>query len=244
MELCTPEGMPMRSIRFSRPASRFPLQPHELNRHQQGGHSLGQDGGHRYARHLPGEGDDEQHVQRDVETAANEQAQEGEPGVADGAKDPGAHVEQQQEQRPHKEDALVQQRLVEGVRRGLQKGQQLGGEQAYQRSHAQTQQDAQPIADAHGRGHPLVLLSPVELGDDHRRAAGQGHEEADDQVDQYGGAAAHGGQGLCAHEFAHHEGVHRVIELLEQRSRGDGQEEAHQLFDDGPFSKFVSRLHG
>ena len=25
MELCTPEGMPMRSIRFKRPASRFPL---------------------------------------------------------------------------------------------------------------------------------------------------------------------------------------------------------------------------
>ena len=220
------------------------LQGQELDGHQPRRHGLGDQGGHGHAHHAPGEGDDEEHVQDHVEPAAHHQAEEGEAGVADGAEDPGAHVEQEQEDGAQEVDALIDQRKAEGVRRGLQQGQQLGREQAHQGAHAQAQQGAHPIGHGHGRGDPVVLLGPVELGDDHRRAAGQGHEEADDQVDQDGGAAAHRGEGRSAHELAHHEGVHRVVELLQQGPRGDGQKEGHQLFDDGPFGELVVGVHG
>ena len=225
------------------PQPEGPLQGQELAGDQQGRHRLAQHRSHGHAHDAPGKDDNEDHVQNDVEAAAHEQAQEGKAGVADGAQDPGAHVEEEQEHRAHKVDTLIEQGLVEGVRRGLEQGEELGGEQAHQGPHDQAQHHAQPVADPHGCGHPLVLLGPVELGDDHRGAAGQGHEEPDDQIAQYGGAATHGGQGLRAHELAHHEGVHCVIELLEQSACRDGQEEQHQLFDDRSFDEVVSRFH-
>ena len=81
---------------------------------------------------------------------------------------------------------------------------------------------------------PVHVVPPVgaeALGDDHHRAGGQAGEDAHRQVDDHAGGA-HGGQGHLAHEPAHHQGVHRVVELLKEGAEPQGEEEAQQLFPD------------
>jgi hypothetical protein len=77
------------------------------------------------------------------------------------------------------------------------------------------------------------------LGYNHRGAGAQAHEKAYGEVQQHSGAAAHGCQSLGAHELAHHHGVHRVIELLEQHAHRYGAEKAQQLFPYDALGKVV-----
>ena len=75
------------------------------------------------------------------------------------------------------------------------------------------------------------------VGDDHRCAGGQAGEQAHHELNDDRGGAAHGGQGVGAHELAHDDGVHGVIKLLEEGAGGDGEEEAQKLFPDDPLGQ-------
>ena len=68
-------------------------------------------------------------------------------------------------------------------------------------------------------------------------------EKADDQVGEHGGAAAHGGQRLRPHTAAHHNGVHRVVQLLKQHAEENGKEEAEELAHDAPLRQIGSVVH-
>lgn len=79
----------------------------------------------------------------------------------------------------------------------------------------------------------LAVAPPaVELREDDRRPGGKADKEAHHQVDQRACGASHGGQRFLAYEFAHDDGIRRVVELLEKRSQQNGKEKCQQVFPD------------
>ena len=66
-----------------------------------------------------------------------------------------------------------------------------------------------------------------ELGDHHvaahRETGGHRHRQKHD-----GEGGAHGGHGVLTYEFAHHGGIHHVVELLKEVSRHHGQGKEEQ----------------
>ena len=69
---------------------------------------------------------------------------------------------------------------------------------------------------------PVQLPGAVKLGDDHRAAVGEAHEQGCEHEDD-GKAHAHRRQGGVAGVVAHHPAVHHVVELLEKAARQQGQ---------------------
>ena len=119
--------------------------------------------------------------------------------------------------------------MIHHVLRGIHQPQQGGRKD--QAEHREKQ------SHGHGHGHGgmhraayVVFIPGAEiLGDNHRGARGQAHKEAHDQVNQIARSAAHCGQRLFAHIIAHHDGVHRVIELLEKGAQQNRKEKQQQL---------------
>ena len=90
--------------------------------------------------------------------------------------------------------------------------------------------------------HLVPAAGAEVLGDGHHRTGRQAGEDAHRQVDDDGGGA-HGGQGHLAHEPAHHQGVHRIVELLEKGAQQDGEEESQQRAEDSAFGDLVLGSH-
>ena len=70
-------------------------------------------------------------------------------------------------------------------------------------------------------GDVFAVPRAEELGDNHRGAGGHPHKEAHQQVDE-GAGGAHRRQGVGAHILPHHNGVHRVVQLLEEGAYQNG----------------------
>ena len=66
--------------------------------------------------------------------------------------------------------------------------------------------------------HVLVPMSAVELGNNDRRAGGQAHKEAHQQIDQVARRAAYRRERFLAHKPTHDHRVGRVVQLLEKGS--------------------------
>ena len=64
-------------------------------------------------------------------------------------------------------------------------------------------------------------------------------EVSETTVTVKGFCPAHGAQGVHAHEVAHHQGIHRVVHLLEEGAKGDWQEEEQDLLPDDAGEKGV-----
>ena len=79
--------------------------------------------------------------------------------------------------------------------------------------------------------HGLVVPRAVGAGDDYRSAGGKAVEKAQQRVDQRAGGA-HGGQRLRADIVAYHDGVHRVVHLLEDQPQQHGRGKGKQLLPD------------
>ncbi len=92
----------------------------------------------------------------------------------------------------------------------------------------------------HGVAYLLIAPRPKILGQNDRRAGGQTHKKAYDQVDQVAGGSANGGQGFLAHKFAHHNGVHRIVHLLKKCSQHNGEEKGQQAFPDHTLGDLVA----
>lgn len=78
----------------------------------------------------------------------------------------------------------------------------------------------------------LVVVRAVILRDNDRSAGAQTGEEADDEVQYLRGGAADGGKRVLADEAADDHGVGHVIQLLEQHTEQNREEEVHQLLED------------
>ena len=212
--------------------------PHEQHEHQHRRDALGQDGGVGHARHAHAEDQHEEKVQGDVERGGQNQEVEGALGVAHGPEDACAHVVEHEAEDAGKVDGEIPPRLGEHLGGRLHEGEHIGGHPyAHGREHhAQQQRHHQGGVD---RFLDLVLLfGAVVLGDDHARARGQAHEEADEHV-QNGVHRAHGAEGFLAHVVAHHPGVHGVVELLEQVP----QQQRHGEPDQEPIHVAPGHVH-
>ena len=76
----------------------------------------------------------------------------------------------------------------------------------------------------------LVPAAGAEvLGDGHHRSGRQAGEDAHRQVDDDGGGA-HGSARPPALALTHHQGVHRIAELLEKGAEPQGEEKGEELF--------------
>ena len=64
---------------------------------------------------------------------------------------------------------------------------------------------------AGGIAHVLGAAGAVDLGDHNGRPCCRGHEEADEQVDDLGGASAYRGQRRSADKTAYDEAVYRIV---------------------------------
>ena len=95
----------------------------------------------------------------------------------------------------------------------------------------------------HGAAELLVVPRAEKLGDDNGGAGAESGEEADDQIRDHGGGAADRGQGVRADKAADDDGVDRVIELEEQQTKEDGEEEARELAHDAALRQIVPVFH-
>ena len=75
----------------------------------------------------------------------------------------------------------------------------------------------------------MLPATAEELGDNYRGARGQAHKEADNQVNQVAGGAAHRRQGFLAHKVTYHHRVHGIVQLLEQQPHRHGNGKLEQL---------------
>lgn len=232
--------MPTRTIFFqhvpvdSQPPQLHPdaaVRPHQHRQHQHRRHRLGDDGGPGHTGHAHVEPDHKQQVQPGIQHRRHHQKIEGPPGVAHGPENAGAHVIDQQARDAGEIDGQIRRGLRQHLRRGVhqvQHGRDQGQAQGRERR-------AQHQGQHHGRvdGIPDLFgpVGPVILADDHPRAAGQAHKEADEHIDD-GPHGAHGGKGLVGHKVAHHPGVHHVVKLLEHVSGQQRQGELDQVAGD------------
>ena len=60
-------------------------------------------------------------------------------------------------------------------------------------------------------GQGLIVVRPVVLGDDHGRPGAEAGEEADDQIRDHRGAAAHRRKSRRAQAAPDHDGVYGII---------------------------------
>ena len=84
-------------------------------------------------------------------------------------------------------------------------------------------------------GLPQVFSLPgaVILGDDHCGPGGEAHKEVHQKVDEHRCGAAYRAQGGGTHKVPHDDGVHRVVELLEEGAQQDGEEKGQEGLCDG-----------
>ena len=80
--------------------------------------------------------------------------------------------------------------------------------------------------------HALFILGAKALADHHARAHGQAGKKADQRID-HAARGTHGGQGLLAHEPAHHHAVHGAVQLLKDLPDQHGHREGEQQLPDG-----------
>ena len=80
------------------------------------------------------------------------------------------------------------------------------------------EQDAEKEGGSHGGFHrPMeqpVILCPEAFADDHRGTDGKSVEKENRHVGDHGGGTD-GSQGLGPHEIPHHNGIHRIVQHLE-----------------------------
>ena len=173
----------------------------------------------------------QQQIQHNVAQGCGHEEVEGPPKVADGPQHAGTHVVDDVGHHTQEIDPQIEDGPGQGLLGGAHGPQGPGGEDKARHHKKCADEDAQQ----HGGVDALVHLVPAAgaevLGDGHHRSGRQAGEDAHRQVDDDGGGA-HGGQGHLAHEPAHHQGVHRIVELLEKGAEPQGEEKGEELFPD------------
>lgn len=200
------------------------------------GNQLADDGRRRRPCNARPEQHDEQEVKHDVCPAARDEDDEGRAGVPDRPQDARTHVVDGHGNHAQEEDAQVEDRLPVGVGGCPDEREHGRGEQYAQDGHEEAADQAERQRRMHGAGNARQVFCPVELGYEDPAPAREPHEEADDEVHEYGGTAADGGKRFLADKTADDDRVNRIVELLEKSPEQDGKEEGKQGLPDGPLN--------
>lgn len=164
-------------------------------------------------------------VQQDVQYGGQGQEVDRRFAVPQGADHSGQQVIQEGGGDAHEDDENIGIGVVEDVRRGEHRRQDLPAQQAGGRGEHHRENHRQPGGVGHIAAHFRGLPRPHPLGHRDSEAVAHPHTEADHkEVDGAGGA--HRRQGRGAQQLAHDHGVHHVVELLEQHPEQGGQGKA------------------
>ena len=208
------------------------VRPGEQDKDHDRGDELRDDRRDRSARDAGLEDDDEDEIEDRVQDAREDQEIERPLRVPHRAQDAAAHVVDEEAQGTRKINFQVQFGLREHILRRLHEAQHEGHEEESRKCEEDAEQDR------HGDGR---LDGPVEffhfpgaevLADHHASADGEPIEKEDHDVDDHG-RRADGRQGLLADEVADDDGVHRVVEHLEDVPQKERHGKCNQMGGDG-----------
>lgn len=192
---------------------------------------LGDDGGVGHAFHAHAHTHNEGQVQHDVDHRTDDEEVQGPAAVAYRPQDARAHIIEHQAGNAAKIDPQIDLGLHEHILGRFHQLQHGGGQQnAHRRAH-QSDDQGQGDGGVDCFVDALGILCAKPLGDDdagaHRNAREKAHQHIDD-----GGGGAHRSQCLFADIVAHHDGVHRVVKLLEQIADHQRQSKGDQVLPD------------
>ena len=205
---------------------------HQAAHHQEGGQVLGNGSGQGHARHIHMKGHHEKDVQAGVGDAGGGEEEQGPLGVADSPQDARAKVVDHHGGHPQKDDAHIEDRLVQQVGRGVhpaQKGRQQGDacdDQECAAEHRQQQGGVDGVVD------PPPVLGAVAACHDHAAPDGQAQKQVDHQAVQRR-SGPHRRHGAAAGELSQHDDVRRVEQQLQDAGSHQGDRKAQQVAHQG-----------
>ena len=181
----------------------------------------------------------EQQISRRVDQGGKDEKIQGTLAVAHRPQDARAHIVEHQPADAHKIDAQIGGGLGHHVFGSPHQPQKGGGQQ----HPGQGDHHGQKQRDGDGGVHRVVHIPAASRaegpGDHHRGARGKAVEEAQQRIDQRA-RGAHGGQSLGADKIAHHDGVHRVVQLLKNEAEQHGRGKGNKL----PGDVALGHIHG
>ena len=211
--------------------------PQDINRHGDLRQNSG-DGRPRRAQPQPGHKDQ---VQKHVDDTAHHDGAERGSAVPQAPQDGAAGVVQGQKGDACKHDAQIILRVLENVRRGVQKNQDVLNK--HRPKGADSQIDSAQNYTKGGQKRSQVLRPPhtEPLGGQHRQSGGEAYDYHDEHG-VGGGDRADPGQRQLPLHVAHDKGVHPVEHLLEHPAEDQGHGEGGQSLGDAPLGHVVA--HG
>ena len=177
-------------------------------------------------------------VQNHIDEGRNGQENQRHHRVSHGPEKEGKEVIQKDKQNSHKHRCHILPGHVHQFRRGLQ--------QLQNRLHPRVENQVQPNRDRQNKpeGQPdipfqLFFVSGAVIRGEECAAA---HAKTDDdggQKHHQGIGRPHRRQGIGADAFAHHQGVHQIVDLLQQVSCDHRQRKPKQLLKNRPLGQIL-----
>ena len=163
-------------------------------------------------------------VQQDVQQAAHNQKHQGRPGVAQGTENTGQQVVQHGRGDAQENDEDVIVGVGEGILRRVHPDENPAAQQRRDQRYRQGNDAAEPDHVSHEPAKAIIILLTEFLGHGNGKARADTVAQSQHQeVDGAGGADAC--QSVHPQKFAHHNGIHHAVELLEQQSENQGHHE-------------------
>ena len=219
-----------------------PLRACQTPQRQQGAHQLAEHRGCRRTGHAPAQHRHEHKVQCNVDQRRKDEKIHRPFGIPHRPQNVGAHVVQHLGRHAKEKHPQIQRCIVQNFRRGVHGQQHRPGRQQAEHRQRRAARRRQHQPGVYLPVHHVPVACAVALRDDDPRAAAQPRKKAHQQLHERAGGA-HRSQRPGAHKIAHDEGVHRVVQLLEQRAKPDGQKKLHQLFGNIACQNGIVHVH-
>ncbi len=198
---------------------------------QCGGDELSNDGGQSDAKDAQMEDENEDEVQDNVDDAGQYEEVQGTSGVAHGTKNTGADVVDQESGDSGKVGAEVNAGVIHDIIRCGHEAQHHGNAEYAQNGEEHAADERCCHSGFHRSMQTFHVFAAKITADDHTGTDGEAIKEKDRHVYDHGGGT-HGRQGLCADIVSHHNGIHGVVQHLENVTEHQGQRKQHDFLGD------------
>ena len=142
-------------------------------------------------------------------------------GISYRPENAAADVVEQYTRYPCEIDGQIAAGFREDVLRRLHESQHGSDDELSHHSGQQAERKGQRDGGVHRPAQPFNVVGAIALGNHHGRTGGQARAEPYDGVDD-GTCGAYSGLRLLPDEASHHQGIHSVVQLLEQQTYGHG----------------------
>ena len=191
------------------------------------------------------EAQNEQHIQRHIEQRAENQVDDRRAGIAQRTDDAKEHIVEKHDGNAEKNDENIVMGILEDVLGGVHPMEEGIAQYADQRGHHSGKHHGQHDGVGHKALHALIIPLAEFLRHGNHKAVAHTHAKAQHQkVQRTGGANAC--QRLHAQKLTHHDGIHHVVDLLEQHAQQQGNQKANNQPRWGAFRHIAhsAAVHG